>query len=170
MVVTVNRFLALVEQRGSPVVFHRESGGEDCPCRTPEGFRDPVWHVENPTAPICNELGILNSLITEHSMKAFVQPATGGMRGRQRVAERIEQMFQNLGEFDADDQFAIFPVTAPDGSTLDFDAWGVGGEDYIEYDGRRFVVVAVDKLADIDGDPNHHWELGLRLISAARPA
>jgi hypothetical protein len=42
---TQAQFLKIVERHGSTVTFHRETGGVDCPCLTPEGFRDPAWHL-----------------------------------------------------------------------------------------------------------------------------
>ena len=114
------------------------------------------------TNPMCNEEGII-PFVTTAPVKASIQPATLGQRGR--AAERANQL---LGEIQRDDHFGIFPVTWG-GVTLDFSAFSDSGDDFIVYDGRRFLVVAADKIPDIDGDPNHHWEVGLRLIKSKRP-
>lgn len=162
MTVTIPTFLAMLEDHGSDVVYHSESGGTECPCRTREGNRDPAWHLEHPAEPVCNELGML-PVEVEFSVKASVQPMTGGIR--RRDSERISAMFP--GEVKADDHLGIFPCEW-NGHTLDFGAFSDTGEDYIVYNGRRFVVVSSDKLPDVDGDPNHHWELGLRLSTTVR--
>jgi hypothetical protein len=160
---TVPQFLAVLEQHGSTVLFHRESGGTACPCRTREGFRDPAWHAANIGEPVCNEAGFLDVDITAVSVKAAVQPVSGGQRFR--TAERANQL---LGEVQRDDHLGIFPIEWA-GIRLEFDEWGVAGEDFIEYDNRRFTVVAVDKVPDTDGDPDHHYEVGLRLMKIGRP-
>jgi hypothetical protein len=86
------------------------------------------------------------------------------MRGN-RGADRINDL---LGDVRSDDRIGIFPCEAS-GITISFNDWSDGGEDYIVYDGRRYMSVQADKLADIDGTPDHHWEVGLRLMDAARP-
>jgi hypothetical protein len=68
----------------------------------------------------------------------------------------------------SDDKLGVFPCEWY-GSTLDFDNWSDAGEDFVVYDDRRFMVVAADKLPDIDGNPNHHYEVGLRLMKTERP-
>jgi hypothetical protein len=156
--------LALLTDGGSDAVYHREEGGVPCPCRTPEGFRDPQWHIDNPTEPVCNEAGMLPGVVTNLAVKAFVQPATVGMRTL-RSAERIQEMF---GEVQRDDHFGVFPCVW-NGTTLDFNDWSLVGDDYVLYDNRRFIVVASDKIADVDGDPNHHWEVALRNVKVERP-
>jgi hypothetical protein len=158
MSATVPRFLAVLTKMGSDVLVHSESGATPCPCRTPEGFRDLEWHAANPLAPMCNENGIL-SVKTEFYVKAAVQPVSA-MRGR-LAPERLESLF--LGEVQTDDHLGIFPITWG-GNSPNFHDWGTSGDDFIIYDGRRYVVVASDKMPDVDGDPNHHWELGLRLV------
>lgn len=149
---------------GSDVTYHREEGGVACPCRTPEGFRDSAWHAlhatDIPVPPLCNEQGFL-AVINEFVVKASVQPATSGIR---RTNERAEQLLQDVRK---DDHLGIFPVEW-EGKTLDFSTFSEAGEDFVLYDGRRFIVVAADKLPDVDGNPNHHWEVGLRLVRTAR--
>lgn len=54
--------------------------------------------------------------------------------------------------------------------TINFDDWNDSGADYILYDNRRFTVVSVNKIPDpLDGDPDHHYEVGMRLIKPTRP-
>lgn len=163
MTATVPQLTALLTGHGSDVTYHRETGGDPCPCLTPEGFRDPEWHLDHPTAPVCNEQGRINVVVNNWVVKAAVQPAQS--RSFSRQAERVDAL---LGDVQQDDHIGIFPVTWG-GNTLDFSSFDEGGDDYIVYDGRRFVVVAADKVPDIDGDPDHHWELGLRLVKNTRP-
>lgn len=163
MSATIPQFEALLTSMGSDVTYHKEEGGVPCPCRTPEGFRDPAWHLANPLEPVCNEEGILPEVVTDVIVKASVQPATIGQRGR--AAERANAL---LGDVQRDDHFGIFPVTWG-GVTLDFSDFSDSGDDFIVYDSRRFLVVACDKIPDVDGDPNHHWEVGLRLVKNTRP-
>lgn len=164
MTATIPQLVNLLNTAGSDVLFHREEGGTACPCLTPEGFRDPAWHLAHPSDPVCNELGMLNPTVTNLSVKAAVQPAFS--RSFSRAAERIDSL---LGDVQQDDHIGIFPVVW-NGIALNFDNWSEGGEDYILYDNRRFVVVSVDKIPDIDGDPDHHFEVGLRLVKTARPS
>lgn len=159
---TIVQFLALLQAHGSDVIYHHESGGSPCPCLTPEGFRDPQWHIEHPLEPVCNEEGIL-ALVTEVLVKASVQPATIGQRGR--AAERVNVL---LGEIQRDDHFGIFPCEW-NGHTIDFTDFSDSGDDFVIYDDRRFIVVSSDKIPDINGNPNHHWEVGLRLVKNTRP-
>jgi hypothetical protein len=163
MTATIPQLVSLLNTAGSDVTYHRESGGTPCPCRTPEGFRDPEWHASHPLEPVCNEEGFLGVTIVEIAVKAAVQPAVS--RGVTRVAERVDAL---LGEVQQDDHIGIFPVHWG-GQALDFSTWGDAGDDYVIYDGRRYIAVSADKLPDIDGDPDHHWEVGLRLVKLGRP-
>lgn len=158
---TTERFLAVLDRMGSTVTYHREGTATPCPCRTPEGFRDPAWHRANPTQPVCNEQGFLDVPV-EFTVKASIQPPR--QRGN-RGAQRANDFF---GEVLKDDKIGIFPVVW-EGKTLNFSDWSDAGEDYIVYDGNRYLAVAADKIPDIDGDPNHHWEAGLRLLKVGRP-
>lgn len=162
---TLRRFHSILVRMGSDITFHREEGGVACPCRTPEGFRDPAWHRANPPVagipPICNEQGFL-AVVTEFAFKGTVQPVR--MRGTRGSQYRNDL----LGEVQADDRIGIFP-TEWDGNKLDLELWSDAGEDYLLYDGHRYMVVQADKVPDVDGDPNHHWEAGLRLLKTARP-
>jgi hypothetical protein len=160
---TIPQLNSLLVTAGSDVVYHREEGGTDCPCLTYEGFRDPAWHLANPGAPVCNEQGKLGSIVTHITVKAAVQPALAGTR--RVTSRRVEAL---LGDVQHDDHLGIFPVTWGS-ATLRFDDWSEDGEDYILYDNRRFIPVGSDKVPDIDGDPNHHWEVGLRWVKNARP-
>jgi hypothetical protein len=147
---------------GSDVLVHTEHDGNPCPCRTPEGFRDLQWHEDNPQAPICNENGML-VVADEFLVKASVQPISQ-VRGRLQP-EMLENLF--TGEVQSDDHLGFFPVTWG-AHSLDFHHFSDTGSDYIVYDGRTYIVVAADKLPDIDGDPDHHWEVGLRLADTPR--
>lgn len=162
MSATTSQFNTLLSQMGSDVTFHREEDGEPCPCRTAEGFRDPDWHATHPEEPDCNEQGFLNATVTEFSVKASIQPASRMTAGR--GAQRANDL---LGDVERDDMIGIFPVVWG-GNTLNFLDWGTAGEDFILYDDRRFVAVDADKFPDVDGDPNHHWEVGLRLVKTGR--
>lgn len=113
---------------------------------------------------MCNENGML-AAVDEFTVKASVQPVSAGGARRTRTSERVEALFPD--EIRSDDHIGIFPVTWQ-GHTLDFFDFGDTGDDYILYDDRRFVVIAADKMPDTDGDPNHHWELGLRLVTTER--
>jgi hypothetical protein len=159
---TQGQMSAIFERMGTMVTYHREDGGSPCPCRSEEGFRSPAWHHDNPSAPVCNEQGFLSPVVTEVRLKALVQPPR--MRGM-RQAQRVNDL---LGEIRADDRIGIFPTHA-DSATLNFDDWSDAGEDWIVYDGKRYVVVEAQKLADVDGDPDHHWEIGMRLVKSERP-
>lgn len=136
-----------------------------CPCRTPEGFRDPIWHLQNPGAPECNSSGMLPQPGTtiEITVKAFVQPIQSTRATRLESEQRIIQLF---GEVQADDHLGIFPIVWA-GQTLQFHNWGSAGEDWVVYDGRRYTVVNANKIPDPGGDPAGHWEVGLRLVSSA---
>jgi hypothetical protein len=159
---TSDAFFTLMSEMGSDVTFHREEGGALCPCLSPEGFRSPAWHKTNPLAPMCNEEGRLAPVVTEFMVKASVQPVRSSQR---RVGERALELF---GEVEQDDHIGIFPTTWND-KTIDFLDWSDSGADFIVYNGRRFFAVAWDKLPDVDGDPDHHWEVGLRVLTSERP-
>lgn len=255
MTVTIPRFRAALLRMGSDVIFHREEGGTACPCRTPEGFRDPAWHRLHPPGrpagfvdgmnwayngagkvaavyygieagnknmgaaygnvinyiddgtgmgivdgvvgpvgpfdanlfangvqhthtftmgvleghqevfaagflvinpPICNEQGFL-AVVNEFAVKASIQPA---IHFQARPNERTDAL---LGDIQRDDKLGIFPCEW-NGHVVDFSDWSEAGEDYVLYDGNRYIAVATDKVPDVDGDPSHHWEVGLRLV------
>ena len=158
---TVAEFLALLSSNGSDAIYHRDDGATHCPCRTPEGFRDPEWHLANPTIPECNEAGMLPNFV-QYTVKAFVQPIQS-TRATRLSTEQILMLFSDI---QADDHLGIFPILWG-GNTLNFYNWGEASEDYIVYNLRRFTVVNANKIPDpSDGVPDHHWEVGLRLINA----
>lgn len=163
--VTIAKLNELLEEHGSDVIYHHETGGAPCPCRTREGNRDPEYHVNFPEDPVCNELGMLAPVIDQFTVKATMQPVSAGGVRRSRSSERAAGLFP--GEVMHDDHIGIFPVVW-NGHVLDFHSFGDTGEDYVIYDTKRFIVIAADKLPDLDGDPNHHWELGLRLVRDVR--
>jgi hypothetical protein len=157
---TVKRFENLLLKHGSDAIYHREETGEACPCRTPEGYRDPIWHLANPNAPECNEAGFLITDPTHLPVKAFIQPIQS-TRATRLSTEYLVQMF---GEIEADDHLGVFPYSWG-GVTLNFSDWGTSGEDWVLFDSRYYMVVNGNKMADADGGAvNHHWEVGLRLM------
>lgn len=159
----VPRFLRLLQSNASTVKFHRDNSITPCPCRTPEGNRDPIWHLQHPASPDCNEAGFLPGPVIEMEVKAFVQPIQS-TRATRLTDEYLLQMF---GEVEANDHLGIFPCEW-DGRTISFDDWGASGEDYVEYTNKRFTVVNVNTIPDpADGNPYHHHEVGLRLIEDA---
>lgn len=156
---TVTQFLGLLEAHGSDVTFHRDDSSVDCPCLTPEGFRDPEWHLLHPSEPMCNAEGKIPAVV-QFLVKAFIQPAQS-TRATRLSNEYIEELF---GTFREDDHIGIFPVTWG-GNTLDFEDWSQNGEDFIQYNGEKFFVVNVNLLPDpSDGNPQHHYEVGLRVL------
>lgn len=165
---TVARFDALVAAHGSPVRYYRDGSLVPCPCRTPEGSRDLEWHLQHaldvPPPPMCNAAGMIPDpdSTADFMVKAFVQPVQSGAV-RRLMSESLEVMF---GEVQEDDHLGIFPITWG-GQRLDFTEWSATTKDFIEYHGRRFNVVSVNLIPDpADGNPEHHWEVGLRLISS----
>lgn len=146
---------------GSDVVVHRETRGDACPCLTAEGFRDPAWHQVYTGYPVCNEEGLL-AVVSEVVVKGSVQPARTAYG---RPSQRANDL---LGLVQRDDKIGILPCTW-DGVGVDLTRWSESGSEYLLYDGDRYTVVSADKVPDVDGDPSHHWEVGLRLLSAQRP-
>lgn len=160
---TVAEFEALVSAHGSTVTFHRSDSLVPCPCRTPDGYRDPEWHDRYPTQPVCNEEGMLPDPAheIELSVKAFVQPIQS-TRATRLTSEVLGQLF---GDVLADDHLGIFPESWQ-GVSLNFYGWSQSGEDYVIYNSRKFLVVNANLIPDpSDGNPRHHWETGLRLIA-----
>lgn len=157
---TVGQFEALLSRTGSDVLFHREEPGDDCPCRTPEGFRDPAYHLQLPMAPLCNEQGFVDPVVTEFFIKASVQPAFSGLS---RHSQRVNDL---LGEIRRGDQIGFLPISWS-GKVLDLEDWSDAGEDYLVYGGKRYMLTSFDLLPDLDGSP-HHYEAGLRLLKTAR--
>lgn len=165
---TVSQMNALFLVRGSDVRYCRVDSLIPCPCRTPEGFRDPAWHLAAPPGtPNCNEEGMLPDPAgtVDITVKGFVQPIQS-TRATRLSTEALAALFGNV---EADDHLGIFPI-AWSSRILNFYEWSLSGEDFIEYDGRRYTVVNANKIPDPeDGNPNHHWEVGLRLISSDDP-
>jgi hypothetical protein len=160
---TVNQFVSLCTLHGSDVFIHRDDSITVCPCLSPEGFRNPVWHLQNPTAAMCDAAGMIPApgTLLEITIKGFCQPVQSGAV-RRLVSEYVLSMF---GEIQTDDHIALLPCSW--GSTqLNFFDWGQAGEDWIRYNNRKFQVVSTNLIPDpSDGNPRHHWELGLRLVS-----
>lgn len=160
---TIAQLNSLLSTHASSVRYYRADSVVPCPCRTPEGFRDPEWHVASPSEPVCNEDAVLPDLseIVDVIVKAFVQPIQS-TRATRLSEEYLTQMF---GTILADDHLGIFPVVW-EGTRMDFLDWPQSGSSYVQYNGRKFLVVNANLIPDpSDGNPEHHWELGLRLIS-----
>lgn len=158
---TVWQFENLLKTHGSVVTYHKDESFVPCPCLTPQGFRNPEWHIQHPNEPVCNAAGMLPDPTTtaEFTVRAFVQPVQAGAV-RRLTSEQIQSMF---GEINSDDHIGIFPVKW-NGKLLGFYDWGQATEDWILYNGRYFTVVATNLIPDpSDGNPWHHWETGLRL-------
>lgn len=145
------------------VQFHRDGSEIPCPCLTPEGSRDLEWHLQHLNeVPPCNAAGMISDPDTtvDITVKAFVQPVQSGAV-RRLTSERLEAMF---GEVESDDHLGIFPISW-NGTRLEFNDWSPTTKDYIEYNGDKFNVVSVNMIPDPgDGNPEHHWEIGLRRI------
>ena len=158
---TVPSFLALCNTHGSNATYHRDDSQDPCPCRTPEGVRDPIWHLQNPGAQMCNEAGFLPSGSSDVVIKGFVQP----IQSTRATRLSTEELLEMFGTVEADDHLAIFPCEWS-GVTINFKSWSVSGEDWIEYNGDRFTVVNANLIPDpSDGNPFHHWEVGLRMVN-----
>lgn len=158
----VNQFEQLLNQSGSVVVYHRDDSMVACPCQTKQGYRNPVWHLQHPTEPVCNEAGMLPDPDTtaEYAVKAFLQPVQSGAV-RRLTSEQLQSMF---GEVKSDDHIGLFPISWQN-NQLNFIDWGSATEDWITYNGRKYTVVSVNLIPDpSNGNPAHHWEVGLRLL------
>ena len=157
----IPQFLNLIAQKGSNVLYHRNDSTNPCPCRTPEGFRDPLWHLENIGDEVCNAAGYLSNGLVHVVVKGFCQPIQS-TRATRLSTEYVTALF---GEIVGDDHLGIFPVEWG-GTRLEFHDWGRPSEDYVEYNGMRFTVVNANMIPDPgDGNPEHHWETGLRAIN-----
>jgi len=108
---------------------------------------------------ICNESGVIPSPV-DVMVKAFCQPIQS-TRATRLSTEYLQEVFGNI---EADDHLGIFPVVWS-GQRLEFHNWAQDGTDFIEYDGQRFYVINANMIPDPgDGNPEHHWELGMRMI------
>jgi hypothetical protein len=158
---TIPQFKNLLAAKASNAIFHRDDSTIPCPCRTPEGYRDPFWHLEHPTEPDCNEAGFLPGDTIHMTVKAFIQP----IQSTRATRLQTEMLLQMFGEIQSDDHLGIFPMDW-EGQDLNFESWGASGEDYIEYNGNKYTSVNINIIPDPDdGNPNHHQEIALRLIS-----
>jgi hypothetical protein len=154
-------FLGLVALRGSEIGYRRVLGYRDCNCVTPEGFRNPRFHLESGQLPVCNEEGKIPTEVIDVTIKGFCQPIQS-TRATRLTSEVLIQLF---GEVQADDHLVIAPCVW-EGLTLDFMNWSQSGDEFIYYDGQYYLVINANKIPDPEtGDPNHHWEAGLRKIS-----
>lgn len=158
-------FDQLLSVSGSDVLYHRDDSLVPCPCRTKLGYRDPIWHLQHPLAPVCNDAAMLSQPGTtaEFITKAFVQPVQAGAV-RRLTSEQLQALF---AEIKADDHIGLFPCEWNE-HILDFKDWGQATEDWLVYNGRKFTVVSTNLIPDpSDGSPFHHWEVGMRLLGDA---
>lgn len=159
---SIQSFISLTERKGSNALFHRDYSSIPCPCRTPEGYRDPAWHLANPDFPVCNMGGFLpanDNEIVNIAIKGFIQPLLG--QGR-RIQQTVGQFEEMLGNIEVSDHYCMFPVTWG-GSLLDFSNWSRTGDEYIEYIGQyfthRFIITGATLIPDpATGEMGHHWE------------
>jgi len=159
---TEQQFLALLDKNGSSVIYNRPSDGTPCPCRTPEGYRDPIWHIQHPNSAMCNEGGWLpDANDIQITVKAFFQP----IQSTRATRLRSQYVMEDFGEVETGDHLGIFPLDWQ-GVSLNFYDWPSGGEAWVSYDSRRYTVVHSNKISDPDGGLPHHWEVGVRLISS----
>lgn len=109
-----------IEKRGNTLTARIESGGDTCPCREPRtGYSNPQYHRDNPTAPICNEAGLINAVVEDITFKGFVLP----------VDEEHERKFSALGAIQKDDQTLFYSG----GVNLE-------GATFVQYAGRHYDV------------------------------
>lgn len=121
-----------------------------------DNLLDPATMLET----VCNDAGFLPD-ITTISAKGFIQPVQSGAV-RRLVAEVALEMF---GEFEEDDHIGLIPCVWK-GHTLTFKDWSETGTDRIFYNDRGYTVVAYNLVPDpADGNPFHHWEVGLRMVN-----
>jgi len=97
---------------------------------------------------------------TDITVKAFIQPIQS-TRATRLATERLVELF---GEIQTDDHLGIFPIVW-NSVALNFYDWGQAGEDYVQYDGRKFQVVNANKMPHPEGMSDGHWEVALRLKS-----
>lgn len=148
----------LFTRKGADVLVHRERHSVPCPCLTQEEFRDPIWHKDHPLEPVCNDRGFLADSI-ERIVKGFVQPTFAMRRIGNQV---IEEAF---GEVQIDDHIGMFPMIW-NNAAVDFENFSQAGDEWIEYNNLRFMVVGWTRIPD-PANPNNydHWELALRRIN-----
>lgn len=148
-------FISLVKKKGADVLYHRDDSMVPCPCLTPEGFRDPKWHLDNPSEPVCNEEGMLTGVPINIVIRAFMQPAGASRRG-------VTVLTQMFGEVKTDDYIGLFPPQWGE-VTLNFEDWGRAGEDYVEFNGKRFMSVGYQEVPNPWNNQSiHHIEVALR--------
>lgn len=124
----------------------------------PVGYVNPIGAIPE----ICNEQGLLAyGQSADPVVKAFIHPAQS-TRMTRLADEYLQQIF---GEIQSDDHVGVFPCQWK-GNTLNFRDWSQSGSEYVIYDERKFTVVNANLIPDpSDGNPYHHWEVALRLIS-----
>lgn len=161
----------LIPPRGTVAGWNAYRSDDGGPFKSVGFFNSDNFHDQVPIPNIstdvlveprlCNEEGLIPVAPVDTYVKAFVQPIQSTRATRLNI-EIVTQMF---GEVQADDHLGIFPIQWG-GFTLDFQNWSQSGDEYVFYDGQYFLVINSNKIADpANGNPNHHWEVGLRLIS-----
>lgn len=153
----MNTFLNLINRRGVNVTYHKETDSLPCPCRTPEGYRDPEWHLNNPSSPECNNNGYLFNSV-EFITRAIIIPASSGGR-------KARDLVQVFGEIKTDDQIGAFPLSSGS-NKLDFNSFTMTGADYVVYHGHQFIVLGATLIPD-PHDPSviHHQECAMRRMT-----
>lgn len=152
----------LMNKKGTTIVWHREADLAPCPCLTPEGFRDPTWHAAHPQAIVCTDAGFLPDPFLVN-FKGFMQPISMGRTGRgSSVRQYVAEMF---GDVRVDDYVGMFPYDWY-GQILDFSDFSQKGDEWIEWNGWRFIIIAWPLIPDpFDTSKFHHWECLLRRIN-----
>lgn len=157
----------LSDNAGNPLGWNRLGAFKNLP--VVNGL--PQWHDTLPVNFIniadpylvaqCDAEGKVENPLWLIPTKAFVQPVQSGAV-RRLTTEALAQMF---GEIQSDDHLGIFPCSWL-GRGIDFNDWSMSTRDYVLYNGQKFNVVSVNLIPDPgNGHPDHHWEVGLRLIS-----
>lgn len=167
---SISSFNQLLQRKGHDVTIVRDNSSLPCPCLTPQGYRNPEWHIENSNFPVCNKAGFLpanNEEIVVVTVKAFIQPILASRSSRMALAMNSGMVEKDFGNVLADTQLGIFPVRW-NGNFIDFRDWSRAGTDYITiasdaFD-RKFTVVGVVLIPDpITGNAEHHYETNLRV-------
>lgn len=160
-------FTSLIHRKGTTLVYRKDQAlSVPCTCRTEEGFRDPFWHLNNPSEPDCNEVGFLPQPgeQTEIVFKGFIQ----AVQSTRATRLSTEYQIRDFAQFEEDDHLGIFPYEW-DGERLRVFEWGRSGEDVIYepmFD-RYYTIANVNNHYDPTvSNVLHHFEVGLRYITA----
>jgi hypothetical protein len=70
-----------------------------------------------------------------------------------------------FGQFQQDDHIGMFPMDW-NGNAVVFDDWSQAGDEWVEYNAYRFMVVGWTRIPDpANAALFHHWEVALRRIN-----